>query len=136
MTWKDHGLELPFKAASAIGAFMPVFQPIASSRDDTVVLAASHNNDVLGLTIATVATYGDPVAVVVTGVAKGVAGASLGAGARVAVGSTNGVLAPLLASGAASGGAAVNARYIVGRAMQAAAAGDIFPVLLGGEQII
>lgn len=137
MAWHSHRIVLPFTAASAIGAFRPVFQPIASSRDEVVVPAGTTNQDLLGLSIATVASALNDIAVVVAGVAKAVAGASLGAGARLTVGSDNGILVPIQASGVGSGApAAVGPKYQIGKAVHAAAAGDTFSVLLQPEQIV
>jgi len=125
---------LPFKAASGIGQYVPVAMLAGgSSLSETVIRAGSANDDILGMTIATVASPGDEVAVAIAGVEKGIAGASLGAGVRVGVGSVNGVLVPLLAS---AGAAPTAARYVVGRALKNAAPGDYFPVLLQPEQFI
>lgn len=127
-------ITLPFKAASGIAMFVPVaFLISGSALSETVMRAGSVNDDVFGMTIATIASPGDEVAVAVYGEVKGIAGASLGAGARVGVGSTNGILIPLAAS---AGAAPTAARYVVGRAVKNAAAGDTFPVLLGCEQFI
>lgn len=128
------------KVASAMGAYLPVFMPIASSVDETVVPANSVTQDVVGLTRATVGTYGVPAAIVVGGIAKAVAAASLGAGARVGIASTNGALGPVTPSGlsTALGSAlgAAGARFQVGRALHAAAAGAFFSVLLDPAEII
>lgn len=125
---------VPQKAASGIAQYVPVmFLPGGSALSETVQRAGSVNDDVFGMTIATVASPGDEVAVAISGQVKGIAGASLGAGARLAVGSTNGILVPLLAS---AGAAPTAARYIVGRALKNAAAGDVFPVQVQPEQFI
>lgn len=125
---------LPMKAASAIGQYVPVmFLPGGSALSETVQRAGSINDDCFGMTIATIASPGDEAAVAIFGEVKGLAGASLGAGARLAVGSTNGILIPLLAS---AGAAPTAARYIVGRAAKNAAAGDWFPVILDAAQFI
>lgn len=127
----------PFQAASAIGAFAPVKQLGApSARDGYVTLAASLNDDVIGFTVATVATANGEVAVVFGGVAKAVAAASLGAGARVAVGSSNARLIPLSPSGGPASANLVAVRFAVGRALAAAADGQTFSVLLQPEQLI
>ena len=140
MAYKNPGLTLPMTAASAIGAHLPVFMNIASSRDEVVVLAVANTSDVIGMTQATVASAGYEVGVVVSGVAKAIAAASLGAGVRVAVASTNGALGPLQPSGIATalGSAlgAAGARFVVGRSLTAAAAGDIFSILLDPCEII
>lgn len=122
------------KAASVIAGFVPVmFLPGGSALDETVHRAGSINDVALGMTIATVATPGDPVAVVTAGRAKGIAGASLGAGAFLGVGSTNGILIPLSPSAAA---APTLARYIVGQSLVNAVAGDVFTVKVKPEQFI
>lgn len=128
---------IPLKAASAIGQYVPVaFLAGGSALSETVIRAGSINDDVVGMTIATVASPGDEVAVAFSGQVKGIAGASLGAGARVAVGSTNGILIPLAASGGPASVNVVATRYSVGRAAKNAAAGDLFPVILQPEQIV
>ena len=140
MAYTGDQLTHSFRFASAMGAYLPVFAPIASSRDEVVVPAASLNHDIIGITRATVGTYNEAAAVVVGGVAKAIAAASLGAGARVAIGSTNGRLIPITPSGisTALGSAlgAAGARFVVGRALHAAADGGIFSVLVAPEQVI
>jgi hypothetical protein len=131
----------PFKAASVIAAFVPVsFLPAGSSLDETVVRTGSYNEFSVGFTQATVASAGDPAMVVMDGRAKGIAGASLGAGAPLVVGSTNGILIPLLPSGLSTAlGSAIGAaglRYQVGRAATNAVAGDVFTVIVDVDQII
>lgn len=134
MAHKTEGFTLPLKAASAIAQYVPVTPvPAGSSLSETVYRAGSVNDMPLGMTIATIATYGLEVAVVVNGVVKGVAGASLGAGALVGVGSTNGILIPLVPSAAAT---AMALRWAVGVALKNAAAADYFPVLVKPDQIV
>lgn len=113
----------PLKAASAMGAYLPItFLPGGSALSETVRLAASYNEYVIGLTMATVASAGDPVQWWPLGdVGKGIAGASMGAGAFVGAGSTNGVLGPVAAG---SGNA------YVGQVVKNCAAGDIIPVFI------
>lgn len=128
---------LPLKAASAMAQWVPVqFLQGASALTETVMRNGSWNIEALGMTIATVATYGDPVAVVVDGVCKGIAGASLGAGAYLSIGSTNGILVPVAASGVASPASTGEARFIVGKSLYNAAAGDVFSFLLDPGQIV
>lgn len=140
MAFENHKIVLPFQAASAVGAGVPVFANIASSRDEVVVPVGSLNQDILGVAIATAASALNSVPVCIEGVVKCVAAASLGAGARVAVGTTTGRLIPLTPSGLSTAlGSALGAqglRFVVGRALDAAADGDVFSVLLGPEQII
>lgn len=134
MAHKTEGFTLPLKAASAIAQYVPVTPvPAGSSLSETVYRAGSLNDMPIGFTIATIATYGLEVGVVVSGVVKGVAGASLGAGALVGVGSTNGILIPQAASFAAT---AMALRWAVGVALKNAAAGDYFPVLVKPDQIV
>lgn len=128
---------LPLVAASAIAQWVPVqFLQGASALTETVIRNGSWNILALGMTIATVASPGDPAAVAYDGVVKGIAGASLGAGARVAVGSTNGVLVPVGASGVASPASTGEARYVVGLSLYNAAAGDVFSFLVDPDQIV
>lgn len=127
-------LTWPMKAASAIAQYVPVmFLAGGSALSEVVMRAGSINDDAFGMTIATIASPGDETAVAYSGEVKGVAGASLGAGARLGVGSTNGILIPLSPSAAA---APTAARYVIGRAAKNAAAGDIFPVILEPQQFI
>lgn len=123
---------LPVTAASAIGAYLPVRGlEGASSVDERVIAAASLNEFAVGLTIATVATAGDPAQVAFGGRAKAIAGASLGAFAPVAVGSTNGILVPV-----ARGAVASAVKNQVGIALQSAVAGDVFTVLVKPAQVV
>lgn len=131
MSFYNHGDPIPAVAASAIGAFVPVRAASSPAGELRVVLAASLNEDVLGMTIATAASPGDPINVIGGGWAKGRACASLGAGARVVVGSTNGRLAP-----AALGAVASNVKNQVGRAMVNAVDADFFAVLIEPQQIV
>lgn len=144
MAFENHRSVLTGLAASVINAGQPValvgaVTP-ASSRDEVVIPAASLNIDVFGVARSTQPTYGFPVDIVVEGVVKCVAAASLGAGVRVAVGSTNGKLIPLHPSGpidtATTPVVAQPPRFVVGRALTAAVAGDTFSVLLDPSQII
>lgn len=122
----------PFKAASAIMQWVPVIGlEGTSSIDETVIRAGSTNQYPIGMTIASVASPGDPVTVVIEGRTKGIAGASLGAFTPVGVGSTNGILIPL-----ARGAVASNILNQVGISMQAALVGDIFTILVKPGQII
>lgn len=122
----------PFKAASAISQWVPVIGlEGTSSIDETVIRAGSTNQFPIGMTIASVASPGDPVTVITEGRTKGVAGASLGAFTPVGVGSTNGILIPLTRGAVAS-----NVLNQVGIAMQAALVGDIFTILVKPAQIL
>jgi hypothetical protein len=138
MAHKIENFNLPLRAASAIGQYVPVrFTGDAqttpgSALTESVVRAGSSNEDVLGMTLATVAA-GQEVAVAWIGESKGRAGASLGAGARLIVGSTNGILVPFIATGAAASGAFRT--YSVGRSLANAAPADWFAFVLNPEQI-
>lgn len=129
----------PFKGASAIAQWVPVVGlEGTSSADETVIRAGSTNQFPIGMTIATVASPGDPVTVITGGKTKGIAGASLGAFTPVGVGSTNGILIPLTrysASYAASNTALAQISQ-VGIAMQSAAAGDVFTILVKPAQVL
>jgi hypothetical protein len=133
---------IPVKAASQINQWVPVsFLPAGSALSETVYRTGSLGEFSVGLAFATVASPGDPVTLIHMGeVGKGIAGASLGAGAIVAVGSTNGILIPQIPSGLSTAlGSAVGAaglRWSVGIALKNAAAGDIFPVYVKPDQII
>lgn len=127
---------LPLKAASAIAQNVPVtFLAAGSAANETVVRAGSINDDVIGMSIASIAA-GQEAAVAFYGVTKGIAGASLGAGARLGVGSTNGILIPLTASNIASAANGTGLRYTVGRSLKNAAAGDVIPIVIDQNQII
>lgn len=124
-----------YLAASAINAFQPVsflgaLTP-GSARDETVVPQASFNIDVLGVARATVATPGLPVQVDLDGWTKVLAAASIGAGSRIVVGSTNGVV--ILS---AVGTVASQIKYSIGTAEVSAVTGDLFAIKLKPEQIV
>lgn len=123
----------PFKAASAIAQWVPVMGLEGSSSiDETVIPAGSYNQFPIGMTIATVASPGDPVTVIQFGRTKGVAGASLGAFTPLGVGSTNGILIPV-ARGAA---VASTITKTVGYSVQAAAAGDVFTIMVSPAEVV
>ena len=108
--------------------------------DEKMLAAGSIGAEGIGISAATVATYGLDSQVVFRGVAKGLVAASLGAWARVGPANASGALGPALASGQlASSGASAGlypARYSVGQALAAGVAGDIIPVLLDPRQIV
>jgi len=116
--------EYPFKAASVVGQFYAV--AFASGKNEQVHAASGLlTAPVAGLTIATAATPGVPVAVVMAGRTKGIAAGSIAAGKPVGVGSINGALVEFTPA------AATNAnlvRHYVGVALENAGAGDIFTV--------
>lgn len=119
--------------ASAMGAYLPVKSSASTAR--AAVPAASINDKLIGFVQATVGTYGIAQNVQVGGVVKAIAAASLGPGALVAIGSSNGRLIPVVASGAASV-ANYPVRHIAGIAEEGAADGGIFSVLLDPAQIV
>lgn len=123
----------PFKAASAIAQWVPVRGlEGASSLDETVLAQGSINQFAIGMTIATVASPGDPAAIVIAGSrAKAIAGASLGAFAPVQIGSTNGILVPV-----ARGVTASTITSQVGYSVQAAVAGDVFTIIVDPKQVL
>lgn len=108
---------LPRRAASPINEG----QPVAGSptQTDYVYPVASAGDRILGIALAAASAAGEGVSVQTEGIAICRAAASLGAKALVAVATTNGRVGP-----AASGA------QVVGEAVQAAAAGDYFSVLL------
>ena len=142
MAHNEDGFRLPLKVASTVAQYVPVrfvgdpHKTPASALSETVVVTASWNELALGMSTATGASPGDPISIQFTGVCKGIAGASLGAGAPVGIGSTNGVLAPILATGGPASANLVATRFAVGIALKNAAAGDYFPVLLKPDQIL
>lgn len=125
MAFTVNQFTLPKVAASTIGAHLAV-RTSASTADEVVVVATSNVNTFLGLTTATGASVGNPVPIVYDGVAKAVAGASVGLGADVGVASTNGALGPI---------ASAATQFRVGISQTAAAAGEIFSVLLRPERV-
>lgn len=133
MAHSDKTIGEPFKAASAIAQWVPVIGlEKASSIDETVIPAGSYNQFPIGMTMATVASPGDPVSVVMFGgKTKAIAGASLGAFTPVGVGSTNGILVPLARSSVAS--AITNQ---VGFSVQAAAPGDVFTIFVNPAEVV
>jgi hypothetical protein len=116
---REHREVLPRVAASAVAAGQPVRTSASAAMQ--VVPLPSANQRVLGIAVATAATYNTGVAVQTEGVAKCVAGASVGVGALLAQGSSNGALVPAITA---------SAHFIVGESQGAAAAGEYFSVLL------
>lgn len=116
---------LPFVAASNIEPYSTVQLDTAADRQ--VVLASAASVEPHGLVGPATALQGEAVTVYGEGaVVEAVAAASLGAGANVGVGSTNGHLGPV-ASGSVR----------VGKSLEAAGAGEKFSVLLNpGDRAI
>lgn len=122
---QEDSTRLPRKAASAIAAGVAVRSSASAANE--VLPVATNNVRILGVSIATAASPGNAVAVQVDKVAKLRACASIGPGALVMVGSTNGRLAPV---GAAASAPIPQGVQVVGESQQAAADGDYFSVLL------
>jgi hypothetical protein len=107
------------RAASAVRAYAAVGAAAAGSQLDDSVIPAASGGVALGVTRASHAAN-DACEVVTYGVAKMLAGASIGAGAPISVGSL-GAVALVAASAPIS---------VVGKSLVNAAAGDIFSVLV------
>lgn len=122
----------PLTAASAMGAYLPItFLLGGSALTEKVRLCATFGEFPIGLTLATVASAGDPVQWYVLGdVGKGIAGASMGAGAFVGAGSTNGVLGPI------AGGVGASRAGAVGILLKNAVAGDLVPVFISPQFVV
>lgn len=121
MAWKiDAHDALPKIAASAIAQHVPVFSS-ASSADQVVPLTVASPGEPLGMTIATAASPGVPVAVQKSGVGKAIAAASLGPGANVGVANSSGALGPQGASAS---------QFRLGISQNAALTGETFSVLI------
>jgi hypothetical protein len=127
MAHYKHGEVIELKAASAIGYAVAVAGDTTTK--EQAIPGGAVGQVLLGLSIASTPTYGSPVAVVRSGVAKGVAAASLGPFCYVGPGSANGALGPMAAV-VASGG------HAVGIALEAAVAGQYFAVLLNPGQLV
>lgn len=141
MAHDNNGQVLPFTAASALGqGVIAALLNTGSSIAETVTAAASPGwlGIPVGITKATQASWGYEVGVVVSGVAKVRAAASIGAGAFVGPASSNGAAGPVGASGVASGlvGSALQLpRFVVGKAITSAAAGEYFSCIVDPQQI-
>jgi hypothetical protein len=107
------------RAGSAIQMYQAVGAPVAGSQRDDTVFPAASGAAILGVSRAS-HPANDAVDVCTFGVVKMIAGASIGAGGNISVGSLG-----LVALAAAS--APISA---VGKALVNAVAGDVFAVLL------
>lgn len=138
MSWQNVKQTLPQIAASAVGMYVVVKKD--ATTDSQVVTAGSQNDDAIGISLATVPTYGYAIPVAVEGVTKVLVIASSGAGARMSVGSTNGGVIPVIASGLATGlGSALGAqgiRYSVGVLQEARAAGEFGSLFIDPREIV
>jgi len=115
------------RAASQVNSCVAVIY--SASQADYVLTAASsmaQAQEPVGLSIATAASPGDPIAIQTEGIGKAIAAASIGVGGRAVVASSNGALGPVGASPAA---------WTVGVARTAAAAGEYFSVLIDPEKV-
>lgn len=122
---------LPRRAASQVNEGAPVRS--SASQVDYVVPVGSYNLPVQGVAVATAASPGDGVAIQTEGVVVCRAAASVGHGAVVAVGSTNGRLIPVGAAPSAPIPQGINT---VGESVTAAADGEYFSVLLKPRQAV
>ena len=125
---------IPLFGASAISAKVPV--TFVAGASQTVVRTGSFNELSVSFTISAVASPGDAAQILMGGIIDAVAAASLGAGARVAVGSTNGRLIPLAASGGPASANLVAVRYTVGIALENAADAGSFKCLVDPGQVV
>jgi hypothetical protein len=133
MAWKNEGFVLPKIAASAIAQCVCVKGD--TTTDNQVFVAGANTDDVIGVTIATVPTYGLSVGVQVEGVAKVLVAASVGAGVRVSVASSNGAIGPVAAP--ASSGVPVGAPvYSLGVIQEARGAGEYGSVFIDPREIV
>ena len=135
MAFENSNFALSFVAASAIRQYQPVMLvgdlAAGSALDNAVIPGSQAAGAYIGIARGS-AGVGEPVTVdMEPGVAKAVAGASLGAGALLVAGSVNGALIVATAAAAAS-----NIKYVLGKALVNAAAGDVFSVLLQPRQIV
>lgn len=117
----------PGIAASAVGEGMAVAHASGGVRFGVHPATMLAGARIAGLAEATAPTAGVSVNVIVSGVAKGWAAASIANGDLVTAGSINGALVPFVASPAT---AANPQRFYLGRALENAAAGERFSVLV------
>lgn len=138
MSWARPGNTVPAVAASALAQYVAVAKDFTV--DGQVITAGSVGQDVAGVNQASVPSYGLAANVVIEGYSKIIMAASTGAGARVAVASTNGAVGPITGSGLATalGSAlgAAGARYSIGVLQEARAAGEIGTILVDPRQVI
>jgi hypothetical protein len=118
----------PAKAASAINANQVVTSDVGDTQRQ-VLPVSSHNLEPLGIALASAPNPGDAVTVMERrNVVKVTAGASLGAGTDIGVGSTNGTLAPIVGTQGLT-------RWRVGKSQTAAAAGEVFSLYVDPRQL-
>lgn len=138
MSFNKVGELIPKIAASAIGQYVALANDLTV--DDQVFPAGSVGQEVIGVSIASVPTAAYAVAVAVSGDVKMLVAASIGAGARAAVASTNGAIGPISASGLATAlGSALGAggaKFSIGWVWEARAAGEYATVHIDPRQVI
>lgn len=138
MSWQNVKQTLPGIAASALAMYAVVKKDVTT--DSQYFTAGSALDDQVGISLATVATYGYVFPVAVEGVTKVLVIASAGAGARMTVGSTNGGVIPIAASGLATAlGSALGAqglRFSIGVLQEARAAGEFGSLFIDPRQVI
>lgn len=121
---------MPCIAASAINYGQAVALDVGDVQRQVLPLG-TNTLEAFGLALATAVNPGDPVSVhgfLSGNVEKVVAGASLGHGADIGIGSTNGALAPIV-------GASGVAKWRVGKSMTAAAVGETFSLYVAPRQL-
>lgn len=112
---------LPIQTLVDLNPRTPV--KLAGTSGLLVTAAASANDEVFGFTNAATYLAGEIAAVYFSqNIVKARAGASVGAGAGLIVGSSNGVVIP--------GGVAASGHFLAGQSMSAAAAGEIVSVFV------
>jgi hypothetical protein len=134
MAWKNEGLVLPKVTASAIGQYVCVQND--TTTDSQVFVAGSCNVDAIGVSQASVPTYGLSIGVQVDKVAKILVAASVGAGARVMVASANGGIGPAIYPAAAPSGAAAGRVFSIGVIQEARNAGEYATVNIDPREIV
>lgn len=138
MSWQNVKLTLPKVAASAIGMYVVVAND--QTTDGQVIPAGSAGQDAVGVSLASVPTYGYGIPVAVEGVVKVLVAASIGAGARAKVASTNGAIGPVVGSGLATAlGSALGAAgavYSIGWVHEARAAGEYASLFIDPREVI
>jgi hypothetical protein len=138
MSWQNVKQTLPGVAASAVAMYAVLKRDLTV--DNQYFTAGSVNDDAVGISLATVPTYGYAVPVAVEGVTKVLVIASSGAGARMSVGSTNGGVIPVIPSGLATSiGSALGVqglRYSIGVLQEARAAGEYGSLFIDPREIV
>lgn len=134
MAWKNEGMVLPKITASAIGQYVVVTAD--TTTDNQVFVAGSANVDGIGVSQASVPTYGLAIGVQVEKVSKILVVASVGAGARVSVASANGGIGPAVYPAAAPSGAAAAKSYSIGVIQEARLPGEYGSVFIDPRELV